>query len=158
MDPEPDQPNNEKKSRRPYIKRKTEVQSSGETAINAEIGHRLRQARVVARLSQTALGNLVGVTFQQVQKYERGSNRVSIATLLTICEKLDLNPGDILSGLSGSGSELGAAPSREKPTLDALRILSMLSRLKDRKIKLAIVRFIEAFLPPDDAAQSGDHE
>ena len=158
MDPEPHQANKRKKSRKPYTKRKTSVQSSGEVEINAEVGHRIRQARVTAQLSQSALGHLIGVTFQQVQKYERGTNRVSIATLLAVCRSLDLNPSDILAGLIPPGGEARHVRSREKPTLDALRLMSTFSRLTDRKIKLAIVRFIEAFLPPESETQPGDHE
>lgn len=47
------------------------------TALDLEVGRRLRQARIAAGLSQTALADAVGVTFQQVQRYETGVNRIS---------------------------------------------------------------------------------
>lgn len=51
------------------------------SALDLHIGERLRQARQLAGLSQSAMGEAVGVTFQQVQKYERGANRVPASRL-----------------------------------------------------------------------------
>lgn len=48
---------------------------------DARIGKRMRELRRAANLSQSALGEQIGVSFQQVQKYERGANRVSAVTL-----------------------------------------------------------------------------
>ena len=52
------------------------------------IGRRIRAAREAAGLGQVALGEAVGVTFQQVQKYENGKNRVTAARLFEICRVL----------------------------------------------------------------------
>jgi transcriptional regulator with XRE-family HTH domain len=51
------------------------------SVINHHIGHRLKMRRKVLRLSQGALGGFVGVSFQQIQKYEHGSNRMCAALL-----------------------------------------------------------------------------
>lgn len=56
--------------------------------IDAVIGQRLRQGRERAGLSQGALGKLVGVTFQQIQKYETASSRVSAAQLVALAKVL----------------------------------------------------------------------
>jgi transcriptional regulator with XRE-family HTH domain len=56
--------------------------------IDRAIGQRVREARRAARLSQQRLGDTLGVSFQQVQKYESGYNRVSAHTLLVIAEVL----------------------------------------------------------------------
>lgn len=50
-------------------------------AVDAEIGNRLRMRRMLMGMSQERLGELLSVTFQQVQKYERGTNRVSASRL-----------------------------------------------------------------------------
>jgi transcriptional regulator with XRE-family HTH domain len=49
--------------------------------VDIHVGNRLRELRCLAGLSQTALGRSVGVTFQQIQKYEKGANRVSASRL-----------------------------------------------------------------------------
>jgi transcriptional regulator with XRE-family HTH domain len=51
----------------------------------------MREYRTALGLSQRALGQKLGVTFQQVQKYESGENRVSAARLFDICEALDVS-------------------------------------------------------------------
>src|SRR5437868_3665432 len=54
-----------------------------------EIGQKIRALRVAKGVSQTTLGEALGVTFQQVQKYERGSNRVSAGRLQKIAHMLE---------------------------------------------------------------------
>jgi transcriptional regulator with XRE-family HTH domain len=61
------------------------------TPIDAYIGARMRERRAALGLSQGALSKKLGVTFQQVQKYESGENRVSAARLFDICEALDVS-------------------------------------------------------------------
>ncbi|WP_375648751.1 helix-turn-helix domain-containing protein [Bartonella sp. MU70NMGDW] len=58
--------------------------------IDILIGKRIRHRRIAMRLSQKALGNYLGVSFQQIQKYEKGFNRVSAGCLLKIAQKLDV--------------------------------------------------------------------
>jgi transcriptional regulator with XRE-family HTH domain len=60
------------------------------TAIDACIGARMRDRRVQLKISQTALAKTLGVSFQQVQKYESGANRLSAARLFEICEALQV--------------------------------------------------------------------
>lgn len=52
------------------------------------IGQRIRAAREAAGLGQTALGEAIGIAFQQIQKYENGTNRVTAARLFEICQVL----------------------------------------------------------------------
>ncbi|MDD4556243.1 MAG: helix-turn-helix transcriptional regulator [Alphaproteobacteria bacterium] len=56
--------------------------------IDVHVGERIRLRRTLLRLSQTELADMLGVTFQQVQKYERGSNRVSASRLWDISKVL----------------------------------------------------------------------
>jgi len=51
----------------------------------------MREGRRALKMSQERLGGLLGVTFQQIQKYEKGTNRVSAARLFEICLALDLS-------------------------------------------------------------------
>ena len=58
--------------------------------LDREIGERIKQARVATRFSQKRLADEVGVTFQQIQKYEIGVNRVSASRLWQIAQALNL--------------------------------------------------------------------
>lgn len=71
--------------------------------IDVHVGQRIRQRRTLLGLSQTDLGEAIGLTFQQVQKYERGANRVSSSRLFDVARILDVPlswffeemPGDV---------------------------------------------------------------
>jgi transcriptional regulator with XRE-family HTH domain len=82
------------------------------TDIDREVGKRLRALREEAGLSQTALGARSGVTFQQVQKYENGVNRLPINRLIEFCEALSVPASQVLDGLS-------TARQRKAPTTAA---------------------------------------
>ena len=60
-------------------------------AVDIYIGARMRERRLALNLSQAGLGEVLGVSFQQVQKYEGGKNRVSAARLFEICRILNLS-------------------------------------------------------------------
>ncbi|MDR7145134.1 helix-turn-helix transcriptional regulator [Rhizobium sp. BE258] len=70
--------------------------------VDIEIGKRVKKRRLQLRLSQTALGAAVGVSFQQVQKYERGTNRVSASTLYEMAMVLQVPITHFFDGLSKS--------------------------------------------------------
>jgi transcriptional regulator with XRE-family HTH domain len=59
--------------------------------VDEYIGARMRETRRALSMTQESLGELLGVTFQQVQKYEKGSNRVSAARLFDICKVLNVS-------------------------------------------------------------------
>jgi transcriptional regulator with XRE-family HTH domain len=60
--------------------------------IDAHIGRRIRHRRNMLNITQTELGQALGVTFQQIQKYEYGRNRVSVGTLLRLADALEVKP------------------------------------------------------------------
>ena len=65
-------------------------------ALDALLGERIRRRRRELGLSQSALGGRLGITFQQIQKYENGANRVSATMLIKLSEALSLSVSDIL--------------------------------------------------------------
>lgn len=71
---------------------------SGRT-IDQQIGAAVRDMRKARGMSQTELGDHINVTFQQVQKYEKGTNRIAVSTFLDICRALDVAPIEILTGI-----------------------------------------------------------
>lgn len=67
--------------------------------IDAEVGARVRLVRERRKMSQSALGEKIGVSFQQIQKYERGANRISASALFQIARALDVRPSDFFDGI-----------------------------------------------------------
>jgi transcriptional regulator with XRE-family HTH domain len=70
-------------------KRKTSPRSA--STVDKYIGAQMREQRLALSMSQQRLGEELGVSFQQVQKYERGVNRVSAARLYSICKALNVS-------------------------------------------------------------------
>ena len=70
--------------------------------LDVALGLRIRQRRKALGVSQTALAEAVGLTFQQIQKYERGFNRVSFSRLVDIAHALDCRVVDLIGDLDDS--------------------------------------------------------
>ena len=75
-------------------------QITNNNPIDVHVGRRVRLRRTLLGMSQEQLGEALNITFQQVQKYERGSNRISSSRLWDIAQILDLAPGTVMSRLS----------------------------------------------------------
>jgi transcriptional regulator with XRE-family HTH domain len=73
--------------------------------VTIAIGKRIRQCRMERGLSQERLGEEVGVTFQQIQKYEKGTNRISATTLLRVSHILEIRPSQLLEPSSDSPAD-----------------------------------------------------
>ena len=65
---------------------------SGRHSVDVHVGNRVRIRRVMLQLSQATLAKALGMTFQQVQKYEKGTNRISASVLYAISGALDVEP------------------------------------------------------------------
>ena len=80
------------------------LRSTEEIEIDATVGKNLRTIREARRLSQDALATQVGVTFQQLQKYEQGDNRISASRMVLIARALDVPLVDLFAGIPGVGA------------------------------------------------------
>ncbi len=86
----------------------------GTGSIDKHIGQRIRLRRHVLSMSQTALADALGLTFQQVQKYEKGKNRVSISTMCEIATALKVPVAFFLEGIADtSKAPAGSDPIAE---------------------------------------------
>jgi len=107
-----------------------------------EVGRRIKMRRRELGLSQSALGDAINLTFQQVQKYEKGANRVAAGRLQHIAKILKVPVSfffDELGGSSGGGSEISAM-------LDSaygLRVLKAFSKIQDRSLQRSTVELME---------------
>ena len=82
----------------------TADQENGANPLDVALGQRIRQRRKVMGVSQSALGEAVGLTFQQIQKYERGFNRVSFSRLVDIAHALNCRVIDLIGDLDDDHS------------------------------------------------------
>ena len=64
--------------------------------VDTQVGNRVRIRRMLIGMSQEKLGDMLGLTFQQVQKYERGTNRVSASMLVHIAKRLETSVGALV--------------------------------------------------------------
>lgn len=80
----------------------------GPDPIDRHVGSRIRGRRVGQRISQTKLGHSIGVTFQQIQKYESGTNRVGASNLFKIAQALNVDVSFFFEGLPGDAADAPA--------------------------------------------------
>ena len=112
--------------------------------IDILVGTRIKQARHATKVSQTELAQALGVSFQQVQKYEKGSNRVSAGALQIIAERLKV-PVPWLMGLKANGRSTEGADNeidRVLGTRDGYAIMQTLARM-DKKTVAAVREIVE---------------
>ena len=116
--------------------------------VDIEVGHRIRIERLARGLSQTALANQLGVTFQQVQKYEKGVNRVGAGRLTKIAEVLGIEVGTFFSGkdiLDAEEKKVSgeASPLKLLTVSGAFRLLRAYGDIEDSSLRRAIVDLVE---------------
>ena len=84
----------------------------GPNPIDMHVGHRVRLRRTLLGMSQERLGEAIGLTFQQVQKYERGTNRIGASRLYDLCRVLDVPPGYFFDEMTAEVAEKSPARTR----------------------------------------------
>ena len=77
---------------------------SGSSPIDKHVGHQLRVMRTLRGLSQDKLGQMMGLTFQQIQKYERGMNRIGVSRLYDLSRVLDVSVTYFFENMSANAS------------------------------------------------------
>src|SRR4051812_32567912 len=82
-------------------------------AVDAHVGARIKLRRSLLGMSQVKLGQAIGLTFQQVQKYERGTNRVGASKLWQLAQVLDVPVSFFFDGLAGSAAGAEGARGAE---------------------------------------------
>jgi transcriptional regulator with XRE-family HTH domain len=118
---------------------KLKPRSSGKPEI--EMGKKIRLRRVEQRLSQSDLGEKLGVSFQQVQKYEKGVNRVGATRLLQIATALDVS---VTFFYDGDGKTKEVESLLFLDSAFSLRLLRAYSKIQDQAIQRHMVSLMEA--------------
>jgi len=113
-------------------------------ANDAVVGHNIKVERLAQHLSQSALAERIGVTFQQVQKYEKGVNRVGAGRLVRISAALGVPVMTLLAGVSG------VTRKADKPSPAALiahphplRLVQAFAAINDKGVRRSLVTLTE---------------
>jgi transcriptional regulator with XRE-family HTH domain len=108
---------------------------------DVEVGRRIRVRRLERQMSQTELADQLGVTFQQVQKYEKGVNRVGAARLQRIADALDVPILFFFSAADRGSPQEAIMPFLE--TAHAVRLMRAYARISDTAIQRSILDLVE---------------
>jgi transcriptional regulator with XRE-family HTH domain len=122
--------------------------------IDRHVGSRVRMRRMMLGMSQEKLGDALGLTFQQVQKYEKGTNRIGASRLQQICQILQVPVSFFFEGVpesplgppSDDGLREAPSPSYVADflsTSDGLALTKAFMRIENAKLRRRIVDLVE---------------
>ena len=100
--------------------------------VDIHVGKKIRQARLVRGMTQSAVAKELGLSFQQLQKYETGYNRVSASKLFELSQLLDVSPSYFFEGLASGEDPAAAIDLMDDQTAKAVKALAS---IKDEKVK-----------------------
>ena len=131
----------------------------GPEDVDIHVGQMIRAQRRLIGLSQSNLADAIGVSFQQVQKYEKASNRVSASMLVAIAKALDCLPVDLLPSVSSAGAALKNVVLQMTGSRNGLEVAEIFLALdeRDRRILIGVARSLGG-QPPVHPGPSEDHE
>ena len=118
--------------------------------LDVMVGAKIRIFRIHRRVSQTDLAEQIGVTFQQVQKYEKGINRVGASRLSRIAAVLGVSIGELFES-PGDKLADSTSPFRLLAEPGALRVLKAYTRTSDPRVRHAIAELIEGIADKEPA-------
>lgn len=120
-------------------------------ATDIHIGRRVQERRKQLGLSQEKLGEQLGITFQQVQKYEKGTNRIGAGRLFSISEILDAPIGFFFQGLQNTGpAPTGMHDGEDQAPFDGPHgsevqsLVSDFERIADATVRATILELVRA--------------
>ena len=111
-------------------------------AIDAAVGDNIRVLRLARDMSQGELAKKIGLSFQQLQKYEKGTNRISAGRLWKIAQIFNVPIPALYEGVHGRlGTEASALSL--VTTRDAVRLVRAFDKIEERKLRKSIVLLLE---------------
>ena len=133
--------------------------------IDVHVGGRIRLRRTLLQMSQERLGDALGLTFQQVQKYERGANRVSASKLYQVARALSASIPYFFEGLPDpvqlpGVAEVGPTPfvHEPPPTPEEKEFASLLSRIENRRVRRRLLELVRSLAQAAVEESGGDAE
>lgn len=119
--------------------------------IDRHVGSRIRMRRMMLSMSQEKLGDAVDLTFQQIQKYEKGSNRVGASRLQQFANILQVPVSFFFEGAPNMPGHTGKRDDAESPayvneflaTSDGLNLVKAFAKIESPKLRRSIVNLVE---------------
>jgi transcriptional regulator with XRE-family HTH domain len=125
------------------------------TEIDFSIGRRVAARRKEIDMSQQALGKELGVSFQQIQKYEKGSSRISAGRLFEMAKLLNVNIiyffADVIAR-AGMAEDAGEAPSPPMDR-DARELLELIARIREKPLKRQLIETAKSLAEKSEKAR-----
>ncbi len=129
-------------------------------AVDRKLGQRVRSRRLEIGMSQEKLAELLGVTFQQVQKYEKGVNRIAASRLFDIAAALDVPVARFFENIASARvAAPGVAEGRREFVDDALatpegaQLLALFASIKSVKVRRRVVELVRALTEENDSTK-----
>ncbi len=126
--------------------------------IDAQVGNRVRIRRMLIGMSQEKLGDLLGLTFQQVQKYEKGVNRIGAGRLYEISRILGVPIDFFYESVAGTGE--GFAESENAPPVmefvssgEGLQLSLAFMKIKDPKVRKRVLDLVKSLANEESGEQ-----
>ena len=126
--------------------------------VDTHVGKRVRMRRLMLGMSQTMLGDALGLSFQQVQKYEKGTNRISASRLQLIASIQQVPVAFFFEGAPRIPEQDEAPTGAPSPqfvsdylaTSEGLQLTKAFMQIQDAKLRRSIVNLVEHLAGPDD--------
>lgn len=126
-------------------------------SVDVHVGQKVRLRRTLLNMSQEKLGDALGVTFQQIQKYERGVNRIGAGRLFFISQVLNVPVNFFYEGLQG-GASAGFSDGDQTPFVndllsspEGLQLALAFSRIKNPDVRRKFIELMRALGDEDSA-------
>ncbi len=127
--------------------------------IDVEIGKKIKELRLIRGMSQSDLGRRIGITFQQIQKYEKGTNRVLVSRLCDLAEALSVDipyfftviSEDKAEGLSEGGVKFNyESDGSDAESKEILGLVREYQKIKSKKLRGAVYSLIKSLSSSQD--------
>jgi transcriptional regulator with XRE-family HTH domain len=134
--------------------------------VDKHVGSRVRMRRIMLGISQEKLGEGLGLTFQQIQKYEKGTNRIGASRLQQICDILRIPVSFLFEGVPGGTINAEGAFEPASPayvadflaTAEGLALIRAFTEISNIKLRRAIVDMVELIGDRKDEDPDGQEE
>ena len=125
--------------------------------VDAHVGHRVRLRRMLVGMSQERLGELLGLTFQQVQKYEKGVNRIGAGRLFELAGILGVPVSYFYEDLAPGTAGMAPSANGEPPPVmefvssgEGLQLSLAFMKIKDQKIRRKILELVRSLAEDEE--------
>lgn len=142
-----------------FIMKRRTIKADGPDPIDRYVGSRVRARRVGMRMSQTKLGDAITVTFQQVQKYENGTNRIGASNLFKISRALGVDVSFFFEGLpdaeNGVQRIVNGTDNIETDPMtsrEAIELMHNYYRVQDESVRKRLSQFVKTLARSFEAA------